>query len=1412
MATVDMNKVNQALAKYGYGTTKKQSTVDMDAVQKALDRYGYGTTKRTPVATTPVVQEPERKGFGAQVADTLRGAVEILSGIGDTMSYGDRTAAADVLAASKNDKFASIGAKAQTLNDTQARKGAETTRYTAERAASGAAKSAQDFINYFTMVSQRAGEQELQNAANSLAAVSALTGSEKAKQNAESMQKQANEVKEAELIIPAKFGTKYSQNVENKYDVSDEVRSAAGVAETIGYMAPAALSQYILPGSSLFVMGASAAGNAAEEALADGASKDRALTYGTAVGVLEALTEKAFDGVAGIFGKGTFDEWIEGTVKNAVKSEAGQRAVLRFVDALGEGAEEFVTELGNRLVNEVIVDTDERDLRETFSDATYSGLMGIVVSGIMQAAGSINTSNPTTAAGAVIDNVKAAWNKGKAAVAEMGTKKAAPEVGTTSVYTKKKAGATPSMVNASSETDTRTSKTTEPVRPALTSDTTIAQTTPGVKSDNTTPQTQNVSNELPDTSVGARSVVDPYVEKQNQQNSTQSAFTAAERRRTGLRPSDSTHRVVTDAEADRKATLRLDFDFEGELADLRDRQDWDKEDTVVAQLALRRIVENARKTGDYTSVVDWNKTLNAHTSAQGQALQANARFALSPERVIADAAETLSDAGVSGAEFENAMDDISQMAYEYDTAAKANDINALANIVRDISKTRRTGTFFKNEIPKEVDWALNHIVENNDVEFMQGLAASSLSALSNDYVKPTIGQRILTWRRNAMLSKASTTMRNLVSNNVFDPLDSISRNISVPLDVLLSKYTGTRSVAVDKSWFSEAKRKGAIDGLAKSIVEVGLDLDASNDTGRYETGSSRTNKMSGGTFSRMMSTWEKWTGYTLNTTDAFQKGGISAEVQRGLQELYDKGLISDADFVSEGALQEALYRTFQDETALSKLSLGARKAFDNIKVGGIGLGEFNLPFAKTPANLGSRALEYSPAGLAKSVYDIANVMAKAKTGTLTAAEQAKAVQGIGRGVNGTALTAAAVALALSGLMNVLETGRDDEDKDKTAVDKQSGLKGTQLNLSAIKHWASGGDTEWRDDDVLMEISFLEPLNALLTTGGLIAEDIENGDASIGTVLQDSLSGTIQAVLDMPVMQTFADVANAYEYAEGNTTGERATNAALEYAGSQVSSFIPNALKGIAQGTDDTQRNQYSGDSLGAEILDSVKAGVPGLRQTLPAKKDSFGNTMENEGGWLNFFNSTLLPGSITRYKESDAVELLNDIYAATGETSIYPDRNAPEEFNNNRKKYTLSDSEQAKYQKSYGEIFEDALEKIKDRSDEMTKREMAILATYAETYATEKAKQEVVEDRGDERSITGDAKRFLDAVDALDKGIDVSDFIAVKEYFAEAKGENRQDSIMSYIDGLNLNDTQKDYLFLLEYSKKNLKKAPWNRD
>lgn len=890
--------------------------------------------------------------------------------------------------------------------------------------------------------------------------------------------------------------------------------------------------------------------------------------------------------------------------------------------------------------------------------------------------------------------------------------------------------------------------------------------------------------------------------------------------------------TISEAKSLDNARLRLAQDYAGEMAELRGKHNWSGEEVDMGMTILDNYRRAAEQTGDWTEYSNWRKEVSAHGTAAGQALQAYAKYSRQTGGgIVADASAALERAAKKTNKAE-IMNRVSALAQQYDAAvgtgqenAKVN-VNDLVDIIKSASTVRKTGTLIGNKTSPIVNWAMNRIANyaraesqsggGENLDFLKTFAADSIYNIAADTRTVSAGEKVKTVRRAGMLSKVATFMRNLVSNNVFDPVDSVARNISVPLDMLVSTITGTRSVAGDASWFSAAKRKGSMDGLARACMEVGLDVDTSGGAGKYENTANRTFKMSGGVFSKLMSVWEAYEGYTLNATDEFQKGGIEASVQKGIDRLYEKGKIKD-DSLRDAGKQEALYRTFQDKTVLSDAAIGVRNALNKAHIGDIGAGDIVLPFAQVPSNLGARAIEYSPAGLLVSTADFINMLDSAKKGNLTAAQQAKAVQGVGRALTGSGMIAIAAAGALRGWLKV--TG-DDDDKNKDALGKTHGLDGTQLNISAALRDLRGESAEWQHGDTLLSIGFLDPLNAQLTTGALIADDIRS-EASVtaGRVLGNSLSGALQSVLDTPVMSAMQDVVNNYRYSDASTPGGKMLDAAQKYAANQLSSVIPNALRGIAQGLDDTERNAYSSDNVWQQAVDNAKASISGLRETLPAKTDVWGNPVKNEGGARNFLNRNVNPGNITTYKTDAVSSEIEKISDATG-NSLYPDRTAPRSVKVDGESVSLTFEQRSIYQKAYGDAYSAAVTALMNDKNykSMPDSMKAEILKQAKDVAAESAKdklgigyemkasaQKILEKSGAERNnamisaavkaqhyLSDDTKKQLSGVENQYKG---ADYIGLSDELVASATEKANayfEALEASKYGGKLTDTQKE--------------------
>lgn len=800
---------------------------------------------------------------------------------------------------------------------------------------------------------------------------------------------------------------------------------------------------------------------------------------------------------------------------------------------------------------------------------------------------------------------------------------------------------------------------------------------------------------------GAKSAEFGYDEARTQTHSTDGVLTDDERAMQGLRPEDRTHKVNHDEEVNAKAQERFESDYEGEKADLfGTKQDWDDTDTVLAHKIIVKEVAKARESGSkdaYAEVAKLMKEWDAHGTEAGQALRQRRQFASDPALMEADAIQLLSDSErtrkMSDEQRKKILDSVSQNAEKLRSIEKG-DVDGVVDLIKGMSTERRTNGLWSNKMGRTMEKALEQAKKLPGGEaFLRDVAASQVRGIAYDYAKPSTLEQIKAYRYLSMLSKPATPGRNLVGNMVYDPVEAVSNNIGVGLDMLLSKYTGTRSVAADKSYFSKTKRKGMGEATLKSYIETGLDASVSNAQGKYETGGSRSFKMTGNFLERFLSTWEKYSNYAMVTTDQMQKGGIQAEAQRGIDALEAKGKVAKGAL--DGRAEEiARERTFLNEGKLAQATGVVRRALNVFSIkdkrgGSFGVGDLILPFANVPGNIASAAIQYSPAGFINAGAEVVKVLNKAKAGTLTASEQAKAVTDFGRAFNGTMGIAFFAVLAGAGIMNVA----GDDDKDKEALEKSEGVSGTQLNLSALNRWIAGESTEWRDGDDLVSIGFLDPINAQMTYGALLADCYKDEGLTFANVAGGNLESAFQSVMDLPAMSQFQEIENSLKYSKADTTGGKLADATFRYGASQATSFVPNVVSGVAQGVDGTVRDTYNGDTVWENSLSAMKSKIPGLRETLPAALDNWGQEKKYTGTAAeNFLNATLNPGSVTKYRTSAVNQ---ELYRLGENIDIkYPEKKAPNSGNRDGEKVSLDQDERRQYQMAYGQTAYDNIQKV----------------------------------------------------------------------------------------------------------------------
>lgn len=1053
--------------------------------------------------------------------------------------------------------------------------------------------------------------------------------------------------------------------------VDDNRKGAAfffDAARSVGAMAPGLTAGIINPALGAAVFATTTGASGYQDKLDEGWTQSDAMSYGIATAIAEGGLQYVTGGISKL-----------GNMAPAIKAAVDSipKPVLRALAGAGvRGSAEFVEEFIQTYLDPAIVSVLQGTAYDTpeFREAFRNGALGFVSSLGLGGGDFINdlrNSQPTQS----VDNAPSVEGgeitpptpqKAEQTASGELNSQATPNakviksnVGQNALL--EAAGAiAPRAGSMAFSVQPPVQQSVNKLAPPFLS---TAPTPPNVP---TTPTTSNA----PSPATTATSSAPPKTVP-TQSRFLEQLFNEDERQIEGLTKEDFTHEQRHDSAVNAEADQRINMEGVTRVqAELNNKpaDQWNDADVVTAQKLLSNEVNEARSLDGeaaakaYAEIAKLAKAYRESGTEQGRAMRQRRSFDNSVAGITALAAETLYGENVSTRKKlkpqrkSEIMNQVADLATRYNNIAQG-DVDGIISMIKEVNEIRGTTGLFSKETNKTMSWALEQAKAFPDGEqFLSEVLSTQIKSIAGDYVTPSVSDSVKSYRFLSMLSKISTVARNLVSNSVLDGMERFSNNITVPLDILLSQFTGTRSTTLERGMLlSNTKRKGTTEGMVRSMIQVGLDADLSDAPTKYDQRAGRNFKMTGNFLERFLSTWEKYENYALRTTDEAAKGGIAAEKQRGIDALLAAGKVQEGA-LSERAKNVALERTLQSDTAASKVALGLRNAGNVVHVGNIGAGDLLMPFARIPANAVSMSAAYTPAGVVSSAAKFVNVLKAAKGGTLTADQQAEFVQSFGRALTGAGLTTVSAFLGLAGVIKAV----DDEDKDKAAAEKSAGQNGVQINLDAFSRMLNGKSADWQAGDNLLNVGFLQPINANLMMGLALADAYKDGEEiTLEKAANANAEALAKSVLEFPAVYQIKNMADNFKYSGKENIGGKIGDAALGFAGDVAGSFIPNALRGIAAGTDPYIRDIYSGETPVEQAVDNIKAGIPGLRETLPVATDSWGNPKTQKATpMLNFLNQNILPGAVNVYQPNAMMPELERLTEA-GITGLYPNRSAP---------------------------------------------------------------------------------------------------------------------------------------------------------
>jgi len=566
-------------------------------------------------------------------------------------------------------------------------------------------------------------------------------------------------------------------------------------------------------------------------------------------------------------------------------------------------------------------------------------------------------------------------------------------------------------------------------------------------------------------------------------------------------------------------------------------------------------------------------------------------------------------------------------------------------------------------------------IGNATDEYQKAVETAKLAKLIGDKIPKGLGQKIATIQTLSQLLNPKTIVRNVAGNVIFSTLEAVSNAVATPIDLAVSLFSKKRSVANlnPKGYF-----KGLGEGFKKGLSEAIQGIDTTQ-ASRLDSAVSN-----GYTFqNKVMQGFEKALNVVLKAPDrAFYDANYRATLE-GLMKA--SGVTKPTQEMIDQAHYLGLYRTFQDDTVMSRTFSTLKQGFNKIGIDGFGAGDFILKYTKVPANIIVRASDYSPLGYAKALFELARPLFKKEF------NQAEFVNAIARATVGTfGLMNTGYNLAKLGIL----TPKPDSNKDVRNAQTLDGVRGYAFNLSALKRYvASGFDIESAKQmpgDQLYSYDWAQPASIPLAMGANWAETEKIKKNSFQQRVFDSFGAggvgfieATQTLVDQPLLQGLKKTFSTQGLVQG----------VIDSIKSAPASFVPTLLNQINQLTDNTRRETYSPSTLEeAKNLAIVK--MPYLSQSLPPKYDILGKPQQKFAGDSNtFVNVMLNPAFVSQIGKDENLKEVIRLYESTGETGVIPNT-VTTKVKINGEDVGLTGQQMSDYQKEIGTKSDELIRKL----------------------------------------------------------------------------------------------------------------------
>lgn len=495
---------------------------------------------------------------------------------------------------------------------------------------------------------------------------------------------------------------------------------------------------------------------------------------------------------------------------------------------------------------------------------------------------------------------------------------------------------------------------------------------------------------------------------------------------------------------------------------------------------------------------------------------------------------------------------------------------------------KKGGVEITPEVTKNLKKLVDTVKKQKPGTYEDGLARFKVMEYVEKLAPSSAANKGVQLWKAGLLSAPTTTGGNLAANTAEQTYKKLYQDpIATGFDHLMSVFTGKRS----KSMTFRGLGEGFDEGLKKGVRYFKTGYDPRNPLQKFDIQAIHfSDKPLGKAAEKYTQSIFKLMGgqdqpyYYAALRNSLADQAVTAAKNAGLkgakrQAFIKKFITEPAKDALQLADDEARYSVFQNKTALGNLASKVNKG---------PVGQYLIPFSQVPSSIATRMIERTPIGLAKEI------VTQISKGKFNQRAMSKALADSTAGI---AIMGAGAALAKSGNLT-LSYPTDQKERDLWE------LEGKQPNSVKI------GNT-W------VSLNYFQPMGTLFAAGANYQAARDKGEDQ-GAAFSSALAGASKAFTEQSflkgvsgALQAVSDPQRSAERFAENTTG----------------SLVPNFIRSGARSLDDVNRMQ---DGLG----ESVIAGIPGLRETLPERTNIFGEPVARKTDAINSYFNPLRPSNI----------------------------------------------------------------------------------------------------------------------------------------------------------------------------------------